>query len=49
MTAALAAALAEERLECDDGVQDTVGVVVLDGDGNVAASVSSGGIALKQV
>ena len=33
----------------DDKVQDTVGVVVLDADGNVAASVSSGGIALKQV
>jgi len=32
----------------DDKVQDTVGVVVLDADGNVAASVSSGGIALKQ-
>jgi len=32
----------------DDCVQDTVGVVVLDRDGNVAASVSSGGIALKQ-
>ena len=32
----------------DDHVQDTVGVVVLDRAGHVAASVSSGGIALKQ-
>ena len=32
----------------DDGVGDTVGVVVLDRAGNVASTVSSGGIALKQ-
>jgi len=32
----------------DDHVQDTVGVVVLDQAGNVASTVSSGGIALKQ-
>jgi len=32
----------------DDKVHDTVGVVVLDRLGHVAASVSSGGIALKQ-
>ena len=32
----------------DDGVGDTVGVVVLDRAGNVAGTVSSGGIALKQ-
>ena len=31
-----------------DHVQDTVGVVVLDQAGNVASTVSSGGIALKQ-
>ena len=45
-----------ERLEnidadCEidhDHVQDTVGVVVLDQAGNVASTVSSGGIALKQ-
>ena len=42
-----------ERLENDcevdhDHVQDTVGVVVLDQAGNVASTVSSGGIALKQ-
>ena len=32
----------------DDGVTDTVGVVVMDSTGNVASTVSSGGIALKQ-
>lgn len=32
----------------DDRVTDTVGVVVLDSSGNVASTVSSGGIALKQ-
>lgn len=32
----------------DDHVTDTVGVVVLDSKGNVASTVSSGGIALKQ-
>ncbi len=32
----------------DDRVTDTVGVVVMDQDGNVASTVSSGGIALKQ-
>ena len=32
----------------DDHVHDTVGVVVLDKHGNVASTVSSGGIALKQ-
>ena len=32
----------------DDKVQDTVGVVVLDRSGQVASTVSSGGIALKQ-
>ena len=42
-----------ERLDNDceidhDHVQDTVGVVVLDQAGNVASTVSSGGIALKQ-
>ena len=39
----------ESRPDCDDQVHDTVGVVILDSEGNVAASVSSGGIALKQV
>lgn len=34
--------------DIDDGVGDTVGVVVLDRAGNVASTVSSGGIALKQ-
>jgi len=34
--------------DLDDKVTDTVGVVVLDCSGKVAASVSSGGIALKQ-
>lgn len=38
----------EETCPYDDNVQDTVGVVVLDRHGHVAASVSSGGIALKQ-
>ena len=32
----------------DDSVTDTVGVVVMDSTGNVASTVSSGGIALKQ-
>ena len=32
----------------DDHVHDTVGVVVLDRTGQVASTVSSGGIALKQ-
>lgn len=32
----------------DDAVTDTVGVVVMDRSGNVASTVSSGGIALKQ-
>lgn len=32
----------------DDAVTDTVGVVVMDSSGNVASTVSSGGIALKQ-
>ena len=39
----------DSRPDCDDQVHDTVGVVILDSEGNVAASVSSGGIALKQV
>ena len=39
----------EDDCEVDhDHVQDTVGVVVLDQAGNVASTVSSGGIALKQ-
>ena len=38
----------QERLAEDDQVQDTVGVVVLDRSGQVASTVSSGGIALKQ-
>jgi len=38
----------DEINELEDHVTDTVGVVVLDRRGNVAASVSSGGIALKQ-
>jgi len=38
----------EGRLQEEDNVQDTVGVVVLDRAGNVASTVSSGGIALKQ-
>lgn len=39
-----------KRLNCDldDNVNDTVGVVVMDKMGNVASTVSSGGIALKQ-
>lgn len=37
-----------QRHSMDDGVTDTVGVVVMDGTGNVASTVSSGGIALKQ-
>lgn len=37
-----------KRLQIDDQVTDTVGVVVLDCQGNVASTVSSGGIALKQ-
>ena len=36
------------RHSLDDGVTDTVGVVVMDPLGNVASTVSSGGIALKQ-
>lgn len=38
----------EEEEEEDDHVTDTVGVVVMDCWGNVASTVSSGGIALKQ-
>ena len=38
----------QERLQEEDHVQDTVGVVVLDRSGQVASTVSSGGIALKQ-
>ena len=37
-----------ERHSMDDAVTDTVGVVVMDSSGNVASTVSSGGIALKQ-
>lgn len=37
-----------QRHSMDDGVTDTVGVVVMDATGNVASTVSSGGIALKQ-
>merc|ERR1711899_92581 len=37
-----------ERHSMDDAVTDTVGVVVMDSTGNVASTVSSGGIALKQ-
>jgi len=37
-----------QRHSMDDGVTDTVGVVVMDSTGNVASTVSSGGIALKQ-
>lgn len=37
-----------DKPEEDDKVTDTVGVVALDRFGNVASSVSSGGIALKQ-
>ena len=37
-----------QRHSMDDGVTDTVGVVVMDASGNVASTVSSGGIALKQ-
>ena len=37
-----------EKHSMDDGVTDTVGVVVMDSTGNVASTVSSGGIALKQ-
>ena len=41
--------LVDSDCEIDhDHVQDTVGVVVLDQAGNVASTVSSGGIALKQ-
>jgi len=36
------------RHSLDDAVTDTVGVVVMDSSGNVASTVSSGGIALKQ-
>ena len=36
------------RHSLDDSVTDTVGVVVMDSSGNVASTVSSGGIALKQ-
>lgn len=39
---------ATKRHSLDDGVTDTVGVVVLDKNGQVASTVSSGGIALKQ-
>ena len=38
-----------EKHSMDDGVTDTVGVVVMDSTGNVASTVSSGGIALKQM
>ncbi len=38
----------EEKESLDDRVTDTVGVVVMDVQGNVASTVSSGGIALKQ-
>jgi len=37
-----------QRHSMDDAVTDTVGVVVMDASGNVASTVSSGGIALKQ-
>ena len=37
-----------EKHSMDDSVTDTVGVVVMDSTGNVASTVSSGGIALKQ-
>ena len=37
-----------QRHSMDDAVTDTVGVVVMDNTGNVASTVSSGGIALKQ-
>lgn len=33
--------------ENDSGTLDTVGAVVVDQEGNVAAAVSSGGLALK--
>lgn len=33
--------------ENDSGTLDTVGAVVVDHEGNVAAAVSSGGLALK--
>jgi isoaspartyl peptidase/L-asparaginase-like protein (Ntn-hydrolase superfamily) len=38
----------EEHILDDDPVQDTVGVVVLDRLGNVASSVSSGGIGKRR-
>lgn len=33
--------------ENDSGTLDTVGAIVVDQDGNVAAAVSSGGLAMK--
>ncbi|XP_061084731.1 threonine aspartase 1 isoform X2 [Conger conger] len=35
------------RRDDDSGCLDTVGAIVVDGDGNVAAAVSSGGLAMK--